>query len=180
MEKVGVQGLWVLLIVWGYFLAKYFLEKYSSQFQRPLRSFSPEALAVLSRYAFPGNVRELEGIVSAAVIGDPQALAIRRMATTLGTTFKRRAFWAMLGPPGTVSGAGVLTSVANGPLRTRLRIRYHPRAEAGFRPSPPGRRPKGSGSTDGFALSVLFYSDRLEEYQRPELFRGGVPYRLKS
>ena len=25
MEKVGVQALWVLLVVWGYFLAKSFL-----------------------------------------------------------------------------------------------------------------------------------------------------------
>ncbi len=49
-------------------LAKYFLEKYSVQFDRSIRGFSEEALSLLARYPFPGNVRELEGIVSAAVL----------------------------------------------------------------------------------------------------------------
>jgi DNA-binding NtrC family response regulator len=49
-------------------LARYFLRKYATQFDRPILGFSDEALAILSRYPFPGNVRELEGIVSAAVL----------------------------------------------------------------------------------------------------------------
>ncbi len=49
-------------------LARYFLKKYATQFDRPVRDFSDEAMAVLNRYPFPGNVRELEGIVSAAVL----------------------------------------------------------------------------------------------------------------
>ena len=49
-------------------LAGYFLEKYAVQFDRSIRGFSQEALAILDRYPFPGNVRELEGIVSAAVL----------------------------------------------------------------------------------------------------------------
>src|SRR4029079_9119457 len=48
-------------------LARYFLKKYATQFDRPLRDFAEDALALLTRYPFPGNVRELEGIVSAAV-----------------------------------------------------------------------------------------------------------------
>jgi DNA-binding NtrC family response regulator len=49
-------------------LARYFLKKYATQFDRPVRDFAEDALTLLARYPFPGNVRELEGIVSAAVL----------------------------------------------------------------------------------------------------------------
>lgn len=49
-------------------LAEYFLKKYSSQFGRSIENFSKEALEALERYSFPGNVRELEGIVSSAIL----------------------------------------------------------------------------------------------------------------
>lgn len=49
-------------------LARYFLEKYRIQFGRPVEEFSVEALQILRGYSFPGNVRELEGIVSGAVL----------------------------------------------------------------------------------------------------------------
>ncbi len=49
-------------------LAGYFLRKYTSQYGRTIDGFQPEALAKINGYAFPGNVRELEGVVSAAVL----------------------------------------------------------------------------------------------------------------
>jgi DNA-binding NtrC family response regulator len=49
-------------------LARYFLKKYATQFDRPVRDIADDALGVLARYPFPGNVRELEGIISAAVL----------------------------------------------------------------------------------------------------------------
>lgn len=49
-------------------LANYFARKYASQFGRPITGFSEEAIARLKAYSFPGNVRELEGIVNAAVL----------------------------------------------------------------------------------------------------------------
>jgi DNA-binding NtrC family response regulator len=49
-------------------LANYFLLKYSSQFGRAIRGFTPQALQLLKDYPFPGNVRELEGMVSSAVL----------------------------------------------------------------------------------------------------------------
>jgi two-component system response regulator AtoC len=49
-------------------LANYFARKYASQFGRPVTGFCDEALALLRAYPFPGNVRELEGIVNAAVL----------------------------------------------------------------------------------------------------------------
>ncbi|MBI4861871.1 MAG: sigma-54-dependent Fis family transcriptional regulator [Candidatus Riflebacteria bacterium] len=49
-------------------LADFFLKKYGSQFGRAIEGWHPDTLRILSRYRFPGNVRELEGIVSAAVL----------------------------------------------------------------------------------------------------------------
>lgn len=49
-------------------LSRYFLEKYSSQFGRSIEGFEPEALRLFEGYPFPGNVRELEGIISSAVL----------------------------------------------------------------------------------------------------------------
>lgn len=49
-------------------LARYFLAKYASQYGRDVVDFEPDALAVIAAYEFPGNVRELEGLVSACVL----------------------------------------------------------------------------------------------------------------
>jgi DNA-binding NtrC family response regulator len=69
-------------------LATYFVRKYSSQFGRPLQGLSPKALDLLRTYAFPENIRELEGMISAAVLLEetglirpeslPEALRARR------------------------------------------------------------------------------------------------------
>jgi two-component system response regulator PilR (NtrC family) len=48
-------------------LAHYFLEKYSTQQQKDVRKLSTYALDILSRYHFPGNVRELENIIERSV-----------------------------------------------------------------------------------------------------------------
>ena len=48
-------------------LARHFLELYGERFGRPEMVLSREALAALMSYPFPGNVRELENIVQAAV-----------------------------------------------------------------------------------------------------------------
>jgi DNA-binding NtrC family response regulator len=49
-------------------LSRYFVRKYGSQFGRPVDGIAPEALDLLCRYSFPGNVRELEGMISAAIL----------------------------------------------------------------------------------------------------------------
>jgi two-component system response regulator PilR (NtrC family) len=48
-------------------LAHYFLEKYSRQQKKDVRKLSTYALDILSRYHFPGNVRELENIIERSV-----------------------------------------------------------------------------------------------------------------
>ncbi len=49
-------------------LAKFFLEKYCIQYRRHISGFSEEALQALNSYSYPGNVRELEGYISASIL----------------------------------------------------------------------------------------------------------------
>jgi DNA-binding NtrC family response regulator len=52
-------------------IAKYFLQKYSQTFQKPIDGFSPDAMEMLQGYTWPGNVRELENVVQRAIIMAP-------------------------------------------------------------------------------------------------------------
>jgi DNA-binding NtrC family response regulator len=49
-------------------LAEHFLIRYSREMNKPVKSFTPEALRLLSAYAWPGNVRELKNVVERAVV----------------------------------------------------------------------------------------------------------------
>ncbi|MGX7060265.1 sigma-54-dependent Fis family transcriptional regulator [Vagococcus humatus] len=48
-------------------LVTYFLKKFSTEFQLPIKSLAPEALDKLLHYSWPGNIRELENICEAMV-----------------------------------------------------------------------------------------------------------------
>ncbi len=49
-------------------LASHFLEQKVKDLGRQVTGFSPEAMAMLKAYRFPGNVRELENIIERAVV----------------------------------------------------------------------------------------------------------------
>lgn len=49
-------------------LADYFLERYGTEFNRPVDGFEGEAMELLRAYSWPGNVRELENAVMRAAI----------------------------------------------------------------------------------------------------------------
>jgi two-component system, NtrC family, response regulator HydG len=49
-------------------LAYYFLERHSRQNEKTIDSISDEVLSIFDGYDFPGNVRELENIISGAVV----------------------------------------------------------------------------------------------------------------
>lgn len=48
-------------------LAHHFLKRGAGRMERPVERISPEAMALLREYDFPGNIRELENIVERAV-----------------------------------------------------------------------------------------------------------------
>jgi DNA-binding NtrC family response regulator len=54
---------------WGdiILLARHFVAKYVVRFNRPEREFSPDAIQKLVAYQWPGNIRELENVIGAAV-----------------------------------------------------------------------------------------------------------------
>jgi DNA-binding NtrC family response regulator len=49
-------------------LADHFLQRYSGQYQKQIRSISQAALSLLMRYDWPGNIRELESVIERAVL----------------------------------------------------------------------------------------------------------------
>ncbi|GDX79209.1 acetoacetate metabolism regulatory protein AtoC [Deltaproteobacteria bacterium] len=48
-------------------LTAHFIQKFATEYGKPVRGATPEAQRLLSTYAFPGNVRELQNIVERAV-----------------------------------------------------------------------------------------------------------------
>ncbi|MDQ5985632.1 MAG: Regulatory protein AtoC [Syntrophus sp. SKADARSKE-3] len=48
-------------------LTTYFIEKYSKEFSKEVKTISAYALALLMDYPFPGNIRELENIIERSV-----------------------------------------------------------------------------------------------------------------
>jgi two-component system response regulator PilR (NtrC family) len=56
-------------------LASYFLSRLAEELGRPALRFAPETLALLERYSFPGNVRQLQNMVErAATLSDTDLL----------------------------------------------------------------------------------------------------------
>ncbi len=48
-------------------LVEHFLNKYNRKFRRTVREVTPETLEILSRYPWPGNIRELENLIERLV-----------------------------------------------------------------------------------------------------------------
>jgi PAS domain S-box-containing protein len=49
-------------------LVKHFLVKYCSLLNKEITEISPEAMEILYRYSYPGNVRELENIIQRSIV----------------------------------------------------------------------------------------------------------------
>jgi len=65
-------------------LARHFLEKYSLQMNRPFRDIAPEAVDLLIRYPWPGNIRELANAMERAlVVGKPPLVRAEDLPVSL-------------------------------------------------------------------------------------------------
>ena len=77
-------------------LAPHFLERYSRELGKDIRKISAYAMDILEKYAFPGNVRELENIVERSVVLEasniilPESLALAGLRDEAETQKRRR------------------------------------------------------------------------------------------
>jgi transcriptional regulator with PAS, ATPase and Fis domain len=59
-------------------LERYFLERFSAQYNKPLARLTHRAQVILGRYSWPGNVRELENVLGhACMMVDGDAVDVR-------------------------------------------------------------------------------------------------------
>lgn len=49
-------------------LADYFLDRFNRQMNKKIKGFTPDAIAVLEAYPWPGNIRELENLIERMVV----------------------------------------------------------------------------------------------------------------
>ncbi|OYV87765.1 MAG: hypothetical protein B7Z63_01835, partial [Ignavibacteriae bacterium 37-53-5] len=67
-------------------LANYFLAKYSERLRKKVTGFSDDALQMLSRHSYAGNVRELENMVERAVVMAKQEVVTSRSLAELSAS----------------------------------------------------------------------------------------------
>jgi len=120
-------------------LARHFLLKYSELLGREVRELSPEVLAVLAAYPFPGNIRELENLMERAVVlaeGDtvepqhlppdlqqdqPQLKTSRHGLPTLEENERQHILWVLEQTGGNKSRAAEILNIDRASLWRKLK-----------------------------------------------------------
>ena len=61
-------------------LTQYFLNKYARRMDKRIEQISPDTMARLIAYPWPGNIRELQNVMERAVILAPGPMLIEELA----------------------------------------------------------------------------------------------------
>ena len=65
-------------------LVAYFIGRIAKDVSKPVRGISPDALGILERYHWPGNIRELENVIERAIVlGSGEQIAMDALPTHL-------------------------------------------------------------------------------------------------
>jgi formate hydrogenlyase transcriptional activator len=110
------------------FIVRYFVGKYSERMNRHVETISPSTMEVLTNYAWPGNIRELQNFIERAVILSPGTSlraplheltqkAVQSSQTTLSTVEEmershvlralKESNWIIGGPKGAAAKLGM-------------------------------------------------------------------------
>jgi len=75
-------------------LSHYFLEKFSRQYEKPIKGFSEEAKKFLMEYEFPGNVRELKNMIERAVLtAEDDYISVKDLTDPFSETTEPQSFF---------------------------------------------------------------------------------------
>ncbi len=96
-------------------LVNHFLRRFNRRFRRDVRGIAPAALAVLTEYAFPGNVRELENLVERAY-----AMGVRNQITLADLPSLGRSTPSDVAAPTSPTAIPKLSDVEKGLILTAL------------------------------------------------------------
>jgi DNA-binding NtrC family response regulator len=67
-------------------LQRYFVEQFAQQYGKTIKGITPRAQAVLSRYGWPGNIRELKSVLgSACMMAESETVDVRDLPERLRT-----------------------------------------------------------------------------------------------
>jgi len=83
-------------------LANFFIRRFAGELKKKMQGFDPDALKLLMRYQWPGNIRELENAIERAMLlaeGSQIAAADLRLGDTATTTSPRDGATAVKIPP---------------------------------------------------------------------------------
>jgi DNA-binding NtrC family response regulator len=59
-------------------LVQHFIDRFSTQFRKPVRGVTSRTVMILSRYSWPGNVRELENVIgNACMMTEEETISVR-------------------------------------------------------------------------------------------------------
>ncbi len=128
-------------------LASYFLEHAATTYQKEISGFSADALNALSRYSWPGNIRELQHVIERAVllctaevvklehlsdlaVAGPRQMAPRPLGARIRKEKIRRAEQALAQTGGNQAAAARLLGMSSSNFARLLR-------SLGLKPPPP-------------------------------------------
>ena len=73
-------------------LTKHFIEKYSKEFGKEIKTISAYALELLMQYPFPGNIRELENIIERSIALETSNIILPENLIMTKDTAKKETF----------------------------------------------------------------------------------------